>query len=168
MKTKKIALLGIISALTFSLSALDSVISAPLPLGVRIGVANIVIMLTILTVGKKEGFIITLLKSLFILVTKGITASLLSLSGGILAFLITILLLKSEKNSLILISVLSALTHNVGQIIMASVIMKNINTLFYLPVLMVSAIITGTITGSVIKAVMPLAEKAVKKTVKEE
>jgi heptaprenyl diphosphate synthase len=168
LKTKKIALLGIISALTFSLSALDSVISAPLPLGVRIGVANIVVMLTILTVGKKEGFIITLLKSLFILVTKGITASLLSLSGGILAFLITILLLKSEKNSLILISVLSALTHNVGQIIMASVIMKNINTLFYLPVLIVSAIITGTITGSVIKAVMPLAEKAVKKTVKEE
>ena len=168
MKTKKIALLGIISALTFSLSAVDSVISAPLPLGVRIGVANIVVMLTIFTVGKKEGFIITLLKSLFILVTKGITASLLSLSGGILAFLITILLLKSEKNSLILISVLSALTHNVGQIIMASVIMKNINTLFYLPVLIVSAIITGTITGSVIKAVMPLAEKAVKKTVKEE
>lgn len=168
MKTKKIALLGIISALTFSLSAVDSVISAPLPLGVRIGVANIVVMLTIFTVGKKEGFIITLLKSLFILVTKGITASLLSLSGGILAFFITILLLKSEKNSLILISVLSALTHNVGQIIMASVIMKNINTLFYLPVLIVSAIITGTITGSVIKAVMPLAEKAVKKTVKEE
>lgn len=160
--------MGIISALTFSLSALDSVISAPLPLGVRIGVANIVVMLTIFTVGKKEGFIITLLKSLFILVTKGITASLLSLSGGMLAFLITILLLKSEKNSLILISVLSALTHNVGQIIMASVIMKNINTLFYLPVLIVSAVITGAITGSVIKAVMPLAEKAVKKTVKEE
>ena len=160
--------MGIISALTFSLSAVDSVISAPLPLGVRIGVANIVVILTILTVGKKEGFIITLLKSLFILVTKGITASLLSLSGGMLAFLITILLLKSEKNSLILISVLSALTHNVGQIIMASVIMKNINTLFYLPVLVVSAVITGTITGTAIKAVMPLAEKAVKKTVKEE
>lgn len=160
--------MGIISALTFSLSAVDSVISAPLPLGVRIGVANIVVILTILTVGKKEGFIITLLKSLFILVTKGITASLLSLSGGTLAFLITIILLKSEKNSLILISVLSALTHNVGQIIMASVIMKNINTLFYLPVLVVSAVITGTITGTAIKAVMPLAEKAVKKTVKEE
>lgn len=160
--------MGIISALTFSLSAVDSVISAPLPLGVRIGVANIVVMLTIFTVGKKEGFIITLLKSLFILVTKGITASLLSFSGGILAFLVTILLLKSEKNSLILISVLSALTHNAGQIIMASVIMKNINTLFYLPVLVVSAIITGTITGTAIKAVMPLAEKVVKKTVKEE
>ena len=100
--------------------------------------------------------------------TKGITASLLSFSGGMLAFLITILLLKSEKNSLILISVLSALTHNVSQIIMASVIMKNINTLFYLPVLVVSAVITGTITGTAIKAVMPLAEKAVKKTVKEE
>ena len=160
--------MGIISALTFALSAVDSMISAPLPLGVRIGVANIVVMLTILTVGKKEGFIITLLKSLFILVTKGITASLLSLSGGMLAFLITILLLKSEKNSLILISVLSAITHNVGQIIMASVIMKNINTLFYLPVLIVSAVITGTITGTAIKAVIPLAEKAVKKTVKEE
>ena len=160
--------MGIISALTFSLSAVDSVISAPLPLGVRIDVANIVVILTILTVGKKEGFIITLLKSLFILVTKGITASLLSFSGGMLAFLITILLLKSEKNSLILISVLSALTHNVGQIIMASVIMKNINTLFYLPVLVVSAVITGTITGTAIKAVIPLAEKAVKKTVKEE
>ena len=160
--------MGIISALTFALSAVDSMISAPLPLGVRIGVANIVVMLTILTVGKKEGFIITLLKSLFILVTKGITASLLSLSGGMLAFLITILLLKSEKNSLILISVLSAITHNAGQIIMASVIMKNINTLFYLPVLVVSAVITGTITGTAIKAVIPLAEKAVKKTVKEE
>ena len=54
--------MGIISALTFSLSAVDSVISAPLPLGVRIGVANIVVILTILTVGKKEGFIITVLK----------------------------------------------------------------------------------------------------------
>ena len=160
--------MGIISALTFSLSAVDSVISAPLPLGVRIGVANIVVMLTILSVGKKEGFIITLLKTLFILITKGITASLLSFSGGLLAFSITIILLKSEKNSLILISVLSALAHNIGQIIMASVIMKNINTLFYLPVLVVSAVITGTITGTAIKAVMPLTEKAVQKTVKEE
>lgn len=160
--------MGIISALTFSLSAVDSLVSAPLPLGVRIGVANIVVMLTILSVGKKEGFIITLLKSLFILVTKGITASLLSFSGGLLAFSITIILLKSEKNSLILISVLSALAHNIGQIIMASVIMKNINTLFYLPVLVVSAVITGTLTGTAIKAVMPLTEKAVQKTVKEE
>ncbi len=160
--------MGIISALTFSLSAVDSLVSAPLPLGVRIGVANIVVMLTILSVGKKEGFIITLLKSLFILITKGITASLLSFSGGLLAFSITIILLKSEKNSLILISVLSALAHNIGQIIMASVIMKNINTLFYLPVLVVSAVITGTITGTAIKAVMPLTEKAVQKTVKEE
>ena len=160
--------MGIISALTFSLSAVDSLVSAPLPLGVRIGVANIVVMLTILSVGKKEGFIITLLKSLFILITKGITASLLSFSGGLLAFSITIILLKSEKNSLILISVLSALAHNIGQIIMASVIMKNIHTLFYLPVLVVSAVITGTLTGTAIKAVMPLTEKAVQKTVKEE
>lgn len=160
--------MGIILALTFSFSAIDSVISAVLPLGVKVGIANIVVMLVTVIIGRKEGFIITVLKSLFILITKGVTASLLSLSGGILSFLIVILLLKSEKNSLILISVSGAVMHNIGQITTASLIMKNTNTLFYAPVLIIAGILAGTATGIVIKAVLPFAERTIKETVKEE
>ena len=168
LKTKKIALMGIILGLTFSFSAIDSVVSSVLPLGVKIGIANIIVMLTTITIGRKEGFTITILKSLFILITKGVTASILSLSGGILSFAIVILLLKSEKNSLVLISVSGAVMHNIGQILTASLIMKNINTLFYAPVLIIAGVLAGIVTGAIIRAVLPFAERTIKETVKEE
>ncbi|MGN0690206.1 MAG: Gx transporter family protein [Oscillospiraceae bacterium] len=161
MKTKKTAVMGLLLALTFALSAVETAVSMGLPAGVRIGLANIVVMLALLSMGKKEALTIVVAKSVFILITKGVTAFMLSLCGGVASFIAVLLLIKSEKNSLILISVAGALVHNIAQLIAASLILKNINTLFYAPVLIIAGVIAGSATGTVIKIALPAVTKAV-------
>lgn len=153
--------MGLLLALTFALSAVETAVSVGLPAGVRIGLANIVVMLALLSMGKKEALTIVVAKSVFILITKGVTAFMLSLCGGVFSFIAVLLLIKSEKNSLILISVVGALVHNIAQLIVASLILKNINTLFYAPVLIIAGVIAGSATGTVIKIALPAVTKAV-------
>ncbi len=161
LKTKKLAVMGLLLALTFALSAVETAVSAGLPAGVRIGLANIVVMLALLSMGKKEALTIVVAKSVFILITKGATAFVLSLCGGVSSFIAVLLLIQSEKNSLILISVVGALVHNIAQLAAASLILKNINTLFYAPVLIIAGVIAGSATGTVIKITLPAVTKAV-------
>lgn len=155
--------MGIMLGLTFALSAVETALSVALPLGVRVGLANIIVMLVLITMGKKQAFAIVVMKSAFILLTKGITAFAMSLCGGVCSFIIIVLLFGKKKNSLILVSVAGALTHNLAQMAMSAVITGSTSTLFYAPVLIIAGIIAGTATGIVIAAVLPAAEKAVGK-----
>lgn len=156
---KQITLMGLLLALTFSLSALETALSSALPAGVRIGLANIVVMITLLTLGKKYALTIVILKSLFIFLTKGFSAFLMSFAGGILSFAALVILIKSEKNSLSLISVISALVHNMAQLVTACFTLGSINVLWYAPVLVLAGVFAGLATGTVAGAVLPPMRK---------
>lgn len=153
--------MGLLLALTFSLSVLESALSSALPAGVRIGLANIVVMITLLTLGKKQAFTIVVLKSVFIFLTKGFTAFLMSTAGGILSFLVLLALIRNEKNSLLLISVISALVHNLSQLVTACFTLGNVNVLWYAPVLILAGTAAGLATGTAAGVVLPPIRKII-------
>lgn len=129
-----------------------------LPPGVKPGLGNIVIMFALFFIGKKQAFCLNVLKGLFALITRGVTAGILSLCGGLLSMCVIILLMLAfrEKISYMLLSISGAIAHNMGQLIMASIIINSSFALYYFPVLIISGAVMGSITGILLKTLMPV------------
>lgn len=163
--SRRVAVLGLLLALMFVLGMIENMLP-PLPLlppQVRLGMANVAAMYCIFFIGKKDAFILTFLKSMFIFMTRGPVAAALSLTGGILSVAVIILALVLSKNSLsyITYSILGAEFHNIGQIIAFSCLMKNWFVFYYLPVLLIAGVITGFLTGTLLKVIMPYFKRIV-------
>lgn len=154
-KTKKqnvaerVARLGIFVALAMIFSYVEVLIpfSIGIP-GVKLGIANLVVVVGLFLFQKREVFVISMIRILLMGLMFGNGASLLySFAGGILSFLIMILAIKVTKLSIVGISILGAVFHNVGQILAAAFILDNIRITFYFPVLLIAGLITGMLIG---------------------
>lgn len=158
--TRRIALVGVMGALAIALSYLESLIPAfpGFPPGAKPGLSNIVTMFLASSVGICDAFFITVLKGLFAGVTRGFTAMLMSLSGGILSTTAACVIFRQKKFNFgyIGIGIICAVCHNIGQLICACVISGTPSLIWgYGPLLLIFAVVTGFITGSILKAVMP-------------
>lgn len=160
---RDITITGVLGALMLAISYIESVVTSllPLPPGVKPGLANIVVMFACSVMGFGYALCLTLIKSAFQLLLSGATAGFISLSGGILSVTATALLIRfaDKKLSYIGISVLGALCHNIGQTAAACIIIGSVYYLAYLPVLVISAVATGCVTGAALKIIMPQIEK---------
>ena len=160
MSTKKLTRSAFMLALVIVLSVLESAlppISTQFP-GIRMGLGNIVTMYALFTIGKKQAFTLNILKAFSVFITRGgVTAAALSLTGGILSLLVIIVLhtLLKNKVSYMALSVAGAVFHNIGQLAAISVILDNAAAFAYLPVLIVSGVVMGSITGTILNTVMP-------------
>lgn len=155
---KQIALTGMLFALAVVLSFVESMIPIPGPVpGIKLGLSNIVIMFSLFFLKKRSAFIIAILKSLFVFITRGFVAAVLSLCGGLfsLGIMLLLLLLFKNKISHLLISVSGALFHNIGQISAASVILGT-PLWFYLPILIFTGILAGFATSVLLKVSIPV------------
>lgn len=164
-KIRKIALLGILGALALVLSFTESLIMPEttfLPLGAKPGLSNIVTMLVTESMGFFGGLYIVLLKAVFALVTRGGTAGLMSLSGGLLSLSVVALMLKINCRSITMtgIGVLSSCAHNAGQLIVSCILTGTYALINYAPFLMIFGIVTGVITGMILQTVLPKIKKA--------
>ena len=165
--TRKIALTGIMCALALALSYLETLIPAypGFPPGAKPGLSNIVTMFMAGSSGTPYAFFITIIKGLFAGVTRGFTAMLMSLSGGILSTAAACLLFRFAKNKLgyIGISIVCAVCHNIGQLAAACIISGTASFVVgYGPLLLIFAVVTGLLTGAILKAVMPTLAKIAK------
>lgn len=157
-RTYKIALFGMLSATALVLNLLEGLIpvSSFMPPGAKAGFSNIATMLAASTLGLIPALAITLIKAMFAFVTRGVTAFFMSLCGGVLSALAMYLLFKySKRTGYLLIGVISALMHNLGQLAVAAVMVGSGAVLGYAPVLVISGIVTGALTGSILRAAMP-------------
>lgn len=158
---KKAALLGILAAEALALSFIEGLIPEFLPIpGAKPGFSNIVTMFAVSSFGFSYGFAITLFKAVFALLTRGATASLMSLSGGILSLLVMTLLfrMKNKHFGYIGIGILSASAHNVGQL-SAAVLILGKTVLALTPYLLIMSIVTGLLTGMIFKYTIPALQK---------
>ena len=131
-----------------------------MPVGVKLGLSNIVIMYTIFFLGNKSAFTLLVLKSLFIFLTRGATAFLMSFFGGLSSIIIILLLLLKNKHlPYIMISVYAAIGHNIGQLIVSSFLLSNLLAFYYAPILIVSGVVMGLITGSILKIILPAMKR---------
>ena len=159
----KVALYGILGAQALALSFFESYIPQipGLPPGAKLGFSNIVTMYAVYSMGLPSAIYITLLKAGFAFLTRGATAGFMSLSGGILSTLIMFLLVKfkSKPFGIAGIGILSAIAHNMGQLIVAIIMAGSLSVLSYAPLLLIFSVITGLVTGSILKIIIPALEK---------
>ncbi len=150
-KLNKIVFVSLLAAIGLALSVLESSIPIPIAIpGARLGLSNMVILLSLVLFGFKEAISISVLKSiLLMLVTGNLTSFFYSVSGAILSSLVMFLAYKymSHIFSLIGVSVLGAVVHNIAQVGVASLILNNIRVFSYLPVLLLLSLFTGYFVG---------------------
>lgn len=150
-KINKMVFLSLLVSIGLAVSVLESSIPLPIPFpGARLGLSNIVILVTLVVFGYKDAFIVSILKSIVLmLVTGSITSFIYSISGAILSTIVMIVAYKYFSNifSLIGVSILGAVAHNTAQIAVAATIMNNIKIFFYLPILLLIGLFTGYFVG---------------------
>jgi len=150
-KKNKDAVIMILICNAILISLLELLIPVPIPVpGVKLGLANIITIIAIVFLDLKDVLLIVSTRCLVTAVlSKGITALPFSLTGGILSALVMWLCYRKMSRWLSIkgISVAGAITHNVAQLSVASLILGESVLLYYLPVLMISAVVTGLITG---------------------
>lgn len=155
MRTKKLTVMALTIALAMVLSFLESQIPAFVAIpGVKVGLANIAVVFALYKLGWKEAAGISLIRVLLISVLFGNFASLFySLAGAVLSLLGMILLKHSEKFSAVAVSVAGGVLHNVGQILMACILLETDIIRYYLPFLILSGVLAGVVIG-VVSAIM--------------
>ena len=146
--SKKVALVGILSATATAISFLENAVSAFLPFGIKIGLSNIIVMFSAAFCGFPLTLCIVVIKSFFVLMTRGAFAFLMSISGGVIsACVIFIMLKKTRENFGFLgIGISGALAYNISQLFAAYIVMGN-PVLYYVPIFSVISLLTGALTG---------------------
>lgn len=165
-KPKQIAFIGLMLAIIAVLSAIEHMLP-PLPLlppNVKLGLSNIIIMYCVFFISRIQAVTLNIAKSFFVLLTRGPIAATLSFCGGMLSIVVIILLavLLRERISYAAVSVAGAISHNIGQLIAVSVIISSPYIIYYLPVLIVSGVIMGLVTGALLKVVLPVLNNILK------
>ena len=154
--------MSMLFALAIALSYLESLILVVIPVapGVKMGLSNIVTMFCLYSVNPAAAFVIAVLKGGFAFLTRGFTAGVLSTCGGVLS--VCVLWLGSmTKLSSGMCSVLGAVTHNVTQLLVETLLIRNRAVLAFFPALVLGGILCGTLTAFLLKILLPLIQKAV-------
>ena len=149
MKTKKTARYGLLVALAFILSYLESLFPIPVPIpGIKLGLANLVIITALYSMGGKDAFILSLIRTILVGFTFGnLSMMAFSLAGGLLSWLTMYIFYKSNLFTIIGVSIIGGVAHNIGQVSMAVIVNYNMNIFYILPLLTISGIVTGALIG---------------------
>lgn len=156
MDYKKIPYYGLFAALAILMGYVEMLIPIPVPIpGVKLGLANVIIIIMMYFMDSKSAFFVSMVRVLLSgLLFAGFAGLLYSLAGAVCSFLIMALLKKTDKFSIVGVSVSGGVFHNVGQIVVAAAVVENVRMAYYLPFLLVSGVITGVLIGIVAKTAL--------------
>ena len=155
MKTSKLSLLALSVSLAMLLSFVESQIPAMVAIpGVKVGLANIVVVFALYKLGWKEAVVISLTRVFLVGLLFGNGISILySITGATVSFVAMVLLKQAKVFSTMAVSVAGGVLHNLGQIAMACVIMGTDVLRYYAPFLILSGTLAGIAIG-VLAAIM--------------
>ena len=158
MNTRKIALLGILTTATIIIAVIESFIpSIGIP-GVKLGLANIMILIILYELGILDAILVNLSRVLLVGIIRGTIFTmgfLMSLTGAVMSLGIMIFFyVIVKKFSIIGVSVIGSLFHVTGQILIAWLFLETAYILYYLPIIALSAIVTGVLVGIVAKLII--------------
>jgi len=161
---KKLVLLSLLVSMALIMYIIELQLPILLPAipGVKLGLANAISLFALITLGGKEALTIMFLRTILGSFLGGNMSSFLySVTGGLFSNLVMIFLYKYFKNHLSLwsISIIGALFHNIGQLLIASIIIQDLRIYLYLPVLMIAGIVTGYFIGLLTKFLKKHTEK---------
>lgn len=134
-----------------------------MPPGSKLGLSNIPVMFSASRLSIGETLLIVFAKSAFVFITRGFTAFCMSLAGGLLSALCMIFIFRKIKDfGYIGIGIMSALCHNAGQLTVSFFLVQTTAIIGYAPILLVASVLTGILTGTLLRIATPYFSKLIK------
>ncbi len=134
----------------------------PIP-GFKIGLANTVILICVYSCSFTQTLSVNLAKTAVVaLLFSGMSGALFSLVGGTLAVCAMYIIKKSKHFSIYSAGVLGAVAHNIGQMIVASILLKTVTVFAYLPWLMLCSLICGLLISLISSFMLKIMQKSSK------
>lgn len=152
----KTAYFGVFTSLALILSYVETLIpiSFGIP-GIKLGLANLVIVIVLYTYGGKEAFLLSVTRILLSGFLFGnLSMILYSMAGGVFSLAIMVLLRKTGGFSIQGVSIAGGVFHNIGQLLLAMMIVETYQVGYYFPVLLISGLVTGLLIGIVSSEVL--------------
>ena len=148
-ETKRLTLYGILASLAMVLSYVESQIPPLVAVpGMKLGITNIVVLVALYMLGNKGAYAINLVRIIVISMLFGTAMSFaFSIAGGMLSTTVMVLLKKLGKFSQVGVSCAGGISHNIGQIIIAMILLNTKAIMWYLPVLWITGIVSGIVIG---------------------
>ena len=150
MAVKKIATLAVLTTLMMALAYLERMLPGFIPLlpYCKLGLSNIVLLFAIYALSKRDAFFLLFIKLFLSVVLFGSASGFLyALLGGILALAFMCAGERTQKFSVIGVSIIGALFHNAGQMLAAMILLKSGSVFYMLPLFLLSGVLTGLLTG---------------------
>ena len=147
--TKRLAIMGMLVAVAFVLSYIEAMIPIPLGLpGAKLGLANLAVLAALYLFGAKEAFGVSIVRLLLAAATFGnMAAFLYSFAGMLCSFFVMLLLKKTNKFSIVAVSCMGGVMHNMGQLLVAFLVLQTKALWAYLPLLVITGVVSGMIIG---------------------
>ena len=152
----RVAYFGVFTALALIFSYIETLvpISFGIP-GVKLGLANLIIVIALYKIPLREVYVLSIVRVLLSGVLFGNYFSIAySLAGGLLSLTVMALLKKAGGVSVIGISIAGGVCHNIGQLVVAMIVVETFAMSYYMPVLLVAGLITGFLIGVVADQVL--------------
>jgi heptaprenyl diphosphate synthase len=151
-KTTRMIYIGLLVSQALVLYLIEGMIPVPfITPGAKLGLVNLVTVIALYTLGsKKDAFLVVILRLILSTIFGGNLSSFMySATGAILSYAIMVFFKEvgKDKLSIIGVSASGAVFHNIGQLLMASIVVKNIGIMLYLPMLSIAGIGTGIFIG---------------------
>lgn len=167
MKTNRLALLSILAAIALVIFVAEAQIPPIVPIpGVKLGLANIITIVAMSVLGRKQALMVLVVRLILGSVFTGsVSALFFSVAGAALSFAVMAVTLDFFGRKLIWVtSIISALAHNAGQLLVAIAVTKTVSIAVYAPALAAAGIITGAFTGLAAGYIIRIVEKLSKST----
>ncbi len=145
----KVAYFGVLTALALIFSYVETLIPIQFGIpGVKLGLANLIIVIALYRMKLSEAYLLSIVRVLLAGFIFGNYFSIIySLAGGLLSLTVMALLRKKGGFSVIGVSIAGGVFHNIGQLIIASVIVETFSVMYYVPVLLIAGLVTGLLIG---------------------
>ncbi len=152
----KIAYLGIYITLALMFSYLELLIPIRFPIpGIKLGLANLVVVILSQQVGWREASFISVIRVIVSgFLFSNLASIVYSLAGCILSIVVMYFMDKSKKFSIVGVSIGGGVFHNLGQLIVAMLVLENISLFYYFPFLLIAGVLTGCTIGIVSREVL--------------
>ena len=145
----KVAYFGVFTALALIFSYVETLIPVNFGIqGVKLGLANLVIVIALYKMKLSDAFLLSVVRVVLSGFIFGNYFSILySLSGGVLSLAVMALLKRAGGFSVIGISIAGGIAHNIGQLIVAMLVVQTFRVAYYLPVLLLAGMLAGSVIG---------------------
>lgn len=164
MKTKDVTTIGILTSISVVISIIESYfdfIGNIIP-GLKLGLANIVILYALYKYNFKTAIGISLMRVFIVaLIRTGFSINFFFSLVGAIFSIIAMWLVKKTKLSVIGVSIIGSICHSIGQVLVGIIILDNYNVLYYLPYLLLFSVPTGILIGIMTKKLLKYTEKIV-------